>query len=199
MTPKTIAFYGISGSGKGTQAELLIKLLNEQDSQRKTVYAEMGGLIRAFFKQDTPLSKRTQVIVSKGGLLDTFLPTYLLADFFNTSRFEGDEHLIMDGVGRRPVQAELAHEMMSFYGRSDLHVVVLDVPVEAARDRLLLRGRNDDTEDAIQKRAAWFAEHVMPAIGKLEELGWKIHHVNGHKTIEEVRYDILEVLGLGEK
>jgi adenylate kinase family enzyme len=196
MNPITIAFYGISGSGKGTQAGLLTKDLNDKDPNRKVAYAEMGGLFREFFKQDTPLAKRAEDIVLAGGLPAAFLPTYLLTGFLNDTRFQGNEHLIMDGVARHPSQADLLNEIMRFYGRADLHAIVLDVPVTVSHDRLVLRGRNDDNEDAIQRRAQWFAEHVMPAITILEKLGWKIHHVNGHQTVEEVHKDILNVLGL---
>jgi adenylate kinase family enzyme len=195
MNPITVAFYGISGSGKGTQAGLLSGLLKEKNPERPVVYAEMGALFRAFFTQDTPLAKRAEDIVLAGGLPAAFLPTYLLTAMLNDTRFQGTEHLIMDGVARHPAQAELLNEIMRFYGRSDLHAIVLDVPIHVSHDRLVLRGRNDDTEDAIQRRAAWFQEHVLPAITILEKSGWQIHHVNGHQSIEEVRAEINRVLG----
>src|SRR3569623_1382433 len=99
----TIAFFGISGSGKGTQAELLEKFLKENDS-RGVVRPEMGSLLRAFMQSGTPLAGKTGEIVSSGGLVPSFMPIYLLTGLLNAS-FDGTQHLLLDGTCRRPDQS----------------------------------------------------------------------------------------------
>ena len=86
MNPITVAFFGISGSGKGTQADMLEKFLNREDPKRSVARAEMGALARAFMKTGTPLAKRTEEIVSSGGLLPSFIPIYLLVEVLKFHR-----------------------------------------------------------------------------------------------------------------
>ncbi|TSC86189.1 MAG: Uncharacterized protein G01um10148_695 [Parcubacteria group bacterium Gr01-1014_8] len=194
--PVTVVFFGISGSGKGTQADLLERFLTGKDSGRGVNRAEMGGLLREFFKTDTPLAKRARKIVEAGGLLPSFMPIFMLAEHLNPI-FHGTEHLILDGVCRRPAQSELVDEIVRFYEGDNLQAIVLELSPAAARARLSARGRVDDaSEAAMTSRFAWYEQHVVPAIKRLEELGWKIHRVNGEPDIQTIHKDILTRLGL---
>jgi adenylate kinase family enzyme len=196
MNPLTAVFFGISGSGKGTQADLLERFLTDKGGGAGAVRAEMGHLLREFFKTETPLAKRAQEIVNGGGLLPSFMPIFMLTAHLNPS-FKGTEHLILDGVCRRPVQSELVDEIARFYGRDNLQGIVLELTPEVARSRLASRGRVDDaSEEAMQKRFAWFKEQVVPAIDALEKCGWKIHRINGDADIQAIHKEILTKLGL---
>ena len=192
----TVVFFGISGSGKGTQADLLERFLTDKDSGRGVNRAEMGGLLRAFFKTDTPLAKRAQKIVDAGGLLPSFMPIFMLTHHLNPI-FHGMEHLILDGVCRRPAQSELVDEIVRFYERDNLQAIVLELSPAAAHARLMTRGRVDDvSEAAMASRFAWYEQYVVPAIQRLEELGWNIHRVNGEPDIQTIHKDILSRLGV---
>ena len=193
MNPITVAFFGISGSGKGTQADMLEKFLNREDPKRSVARAEMGALARAFMKTGTPLAKRTEEIVSSGGLLPSFIPIYLLVEVLKN--FTGEEHLILDGTCRKPFQSMVADEIVNFYGRTDKHAIMLTLGKEAARARLVSRGRHDDaTEAALLRRFAWFEQDVIPAYKTLEELGWAMHEINGEDDIESIHKTILSNL-----
>src|SRR3989344_9211457 len=191
MSPITVALFGISGSGKGTQADMLEKFLSREDSKRGVTRAEMGALARSFMKPGTPLAKRAGEIVSSGGLLPSFIPIYLLVDTLNET-FTGDEHLILDGTCRKPFQSMVADEIAEFYGRKEKHAIMLRLGKEAARARLVSRGRHDDaTEAALLRRFAWFEQDVIPAYNTLEELGWAMHEINGEDDIESIHKTIL--------
>ena len=194
MNPVTVAFFGISGSGKGTQAELPMKVFAEKDPARKAVRAEMGALAREFMATDTSLAKRTGEIVSSGGLLPSFVPIYLLTKYLNDN-FVGDEHLILDGTCRRPDQSRTADDMMKLWGRSDLQAIVLTLSKASAKARLVARGRADDaTDEALNSRFAWYEEHVVPSIEELRKCGWAIHEIDGEPDVETVHQNILSAL-----
>lgn len=197
MQPITVALFGISGSGKGTQAELLEKYLAEHD-QRGVVRPEMGSLLRAFMQSGTSLAAKTAEIVSNGGLVPSFMPIYLLTGELN-AKFDGTQHLILDGTCRRPDQSRAADDMMHLWGRTNLHVLSLDLTPESAKRRLIARGRADDAKDeAIANRFSWYREHVVPAMDELETLGWAVHHVDGEPDVATIHKNILSVLELGQ-
>jgi adenylate kinase family enzyme len=196
MEPITVVFFGISGSGKGTQAELLETYLKENDTARGVVRPEMGNLLRAFMQSGTSLAQKTGEIVSSGGLVPSFMPIYLLTGMLNES-FDGSQHVILDGTCRRPDQSRAADDMMRLWGRTNLHVLSLELTPASAKARLVARGRADDAKDeAIASRFAWYEEHVVPAMKTLEECGWAIHHVDGEPDVETIHKNILSTLKL---
>ena len=196
MSPITVAFFGISGSGKGTQCVLLENSLKEKDPTRGVIRPEMGDLLRKFMQSGTSLAKATGEIVNSGGLVPSFIPIYMLTGVLN-EKFDGTQHLILDGTCRRPDQSRAVDEMMRLWKRTDLQAIVLTLSKESAKKRLLARGRVDDaTDEALGKRFAWYEEHVVPSFEELRTLGWTIHEVDGEPDVETIHKDILVTLKL---
>ncbi len=198
MPPVTVAFFGISGSGKGTQCDLLEKFLKENDPTRPVVRPEMGNLLREFMKTGTSLGSHVQDILAAGNLVPSFIPIYLLTGVLNSS-FNGTEHAILDGTCRRPDQSRAVDEMMRLWQRTDLHAIVLTLTPESAKKRLIARGRYDDAkEEVLASRFAWYEEHVVPSINELRTLGWNVHEIDGEPTVEEIHQNILSALNLSK-
>ncbi len=196
MKPLTVAFFGISGSGKGTQCERLEKFLKENDASRAVVRPEMGNLLRTFMQSGTSLSKYTAEIVNAGGLVPSFIPIYMLTEMLNKT-FDGTQHLILDGTCRRPDQSHAVDDMMHLWKRTDLQAIVLTLTKESAKQRLIARGRADDaTDEALNSRFAWYEEHVVPSITALKERGWTVHEINGEPGMDEVFNSIVKALKL---
>lgn len=194
MNPLTVAFFGISGSGKGTQCVLLEDYLKQNDAARGVVRPEMGDLLRKFMQSGTSLAKATGEIVNSGGLVPSFIPIYMLTGILN-EKFTGTEHLILDGTCRRPDQSRAVDEMMKLWKRTNLQAIVLTLTKESAKKRLIARGRADDaTDEALNSRFAWYEEHVVPSFEELRKLGWTIHEINGEPDVQIVHANILAKL-----
>jgi adenylate kinase len=193
--PNTFIFFGKSGSGKGTQAELLIEALKEKGNE--VVYIETGKRFREFItKEGNHSAQLTKKALNKGELMPVFLPVWLWTSAF-VEEFTGGESLVLDGLARRMTEAPVLDSALRFYDRLPCHVIHIDVSRDWAFDRLKSRGRADDSDEYINSRLDWFEREVAPVIEYFEERkGFNIHTINGEQPIEDVHKDVLKGLGL---
>ncbi len=196
MSPQTFILFGASGSGKGTQAHLLIDYLKKNDGRRKTLYFESGEKLREFVENDKSLtSSSAKKIMDEGGLVPDFLPIWLWTEFF-VRNITGDEHIVLDGLSRIKDEAPILDSAMQFYKRQRPAVISIEVSKKWATDRLVGRGRGDDTEQDIVKRLHWYEQSVVPAIEYFKNNSYyNFITINGEQTIEEVHQEILKKLG----
>lgn len=191
----TYIFFGKSGSGKGTQAELLIEKL--KNTGKEVVYIETGKRFREFIeKKDNHSAKLTKETLATGELVPVFLPVWLWTSAF-VEEFTGKEDLVLDGLARRMTEAPVLDSALRFYDRLPCHIIHIDVSREWAFNRLSSRGRADDTEEYIHSRLDWFEKEVEPVIEYFQERkGFEVHTINGEKSIEEVHQTVLSELKL---
>jgi len=196
MTPYTLILYGCSGSGKGTQADLLIKYLKKEDPKRKTLYIQTGQRFRDFAKLDYYTSKRAEKIINTGQLMPAFLPIWIWTDFL-IKNLEEDEHIIFDGLVRRANEAPIFDGAMKFYNREKPRIIFLNVGEEWATKRLTERGREDDKMEEIRKRINWYHTDVVPTLNFFRNNSdYNFLDINGEQTIEEVHKEILDKLNI---
>ena len=193
---KTFIFIGRSGSGKGTQAKLLIDVLKKEDPDTPIFYQETGEVFRDFIKGDSYTQELSRDIMNKGGLQPPFLAVLMWGNAF-VEKLTGKEHLFIDGTPRYLEEAILLDSALSFYERS-AQVIYVDISKEEATNRLLQRGREDDKEcKDIEERMRWFDESVQKTIEYYEKN--KKHnflHIKGEQEIETVHKKILEEVNL---
>jgi adenylate kinase len=195
MSPQTIIFFGPSGSGKGTQAKLLIEKFKEKDS-RDVLYIETGQRFRDFSTEASYTAQLTKEIMTSGGLLPEFLPIWIWTEYF-IRHISGDEHMILDGLSRRAHEAPILDSALKFYKREKPIVISLEVSDLWAKDRLLSRGRVDDKNNDIDERIAWYHKNVVPAIEYFKNNPYyNFISIKGEQTIEEVHTDILKAVNM---
>lgn len=196
MLPKTFIFFGPSGSGKGTQAKLLIEKINKLDPSGRVLYLETGQKFREFATEASLSSKLTKDIMQEGGLLPEFLPIWIWTEYL-IRHVSGNEYMVLDGLSRREHEAPILDSAMRFYKRENPIVISIKVSREWASERLKNRGRSDDTKLDIESRLNWYDKNVVPAINYFKDNNYyKFVEINGEQTIEEVHREILEKIGV---
>ena len=198
MTPEqTIIFIGRSGSGKGTQIELLKKHLETIHSERSVFHFESGDHFREFVKADGYTSELMRSIIAEGSLAPDFITGWLLVDALVKGFREG-QSLILDGFPRTQTQALMLDSAMDYYNRKNIKVVHIDVSEDEVRKRMAERGRTDDkAQEVIERRIAWYNENVIPTINYLRmKPEYEVIDINGEQDIDEIQSELQQRLHL---
>ena len=181
-------FFGLPGSGKGTQRELIEKKLEK--SGVSWVAIEMGALLRNLVKDaTTPLKKQVFAVMQKGGIVPSAFPISQIVNAL-THEEKAYEYIIFDGVARKKIEGEVVVELLNFFPDMHIHVILLQVPADEVKERLLKRNRHDDVEESIQLRIEKFEDSVngtTAAINFFKNVpGVHFHTIDGTGTVEEV-------------
>jgi len=193
MNPQTFIFFGKSGSGKGTQVKLLGEYL-EKTSNAKPLLIETGQGFRDFINSNSYTATLTKNVLDNGGLLPVFLPVWLWTDSF-IKQYDGTQHLLLDGVCRRPAEAPVLDSALKFYNQKNPIVIYINVSDSWSFERMKERGRKDDTDEYIKSRLSWFDWHVVPAMSYFHEHpDYTFIEVNGEQSVESVHQEIISRL-----
>lgn len=160
---------GAPGSGKGTQAESLVKDFG-------LAHISTGDILRQAVKDETELGNAAHGFMSAGQLVPDALVIGIIE-----ARLQADDcrvGFLLDGFPRTVAQAEALGSMLEKMGQPLQKVIFLDVPDAELMTRLLARGRADDTKETVQHRLQVFHNQTSPLIAYYEEKGL-IHHVEG--------------------
>jgi len=197
VNPQTFIFIGRSGCGKGTQAELLQQKLREKTPEIPIFYLETGERFREYIQSGTYSSNLSKDVMDQGGLQPEFLAVWNWSSLF-VEKMQGNEHLVLDGTPRKLDEAAVLDSAMKFYKREKPFVIFLDVSKDFSIARFKDRGRADDKSlQAIEERMKWYEEFVVPAVRYYwQNDNYKLLHINGEQTIEQVHAEIITKMGI---
>lgn len=194
MKPQTFIFYGIVGSGKGTQVELLDKYLKENNLSGDILFVSTGNEYRKIVSEGNYTSTKIKDTLEKGFLQPNSLTTSLVVNKMINDMKDGTT-LITDGYPRTIEQSKSFEEMMKFYDRGDIKIIYIELSKEEAIRRMKLRGRTDDTDEGIANRFDEYTQNVLPSMEYFREKdGYTILNINGEQSIEEVHTEIINKL-----
>lgn len=184
---KHLVFYGIQGSGKGTQAKLLEKDYNY-------VVFSTGNELRQNVQDQTELGKKVEAIINSGQHVSDDIIVELVQNFYNENK---ENKIIFDGVIRNLNQYETIQKFFQENG-IETTAVYLDLDKESAIERIMSRaekeGRKDDNLESAKKRIELFFEKNIPVIEKYPEN--QIVSVNAKQSIEDVYTELKQKLNL---
>ncbi len=211
---------GPSGSGKGTQAELLARRFGLK-------VLDGGEYLRKLMTGKSKNSERTAKTMNKGILV----PTDIIRDWMKKQIFTNpSKGLIFSGQPRMIGEAKLALKWLENSGRSLPLVIFLKVSTSEVLKRLKKRyicakckkiytfdvlnkklcsvcggeivKRADDTPKFIRNRLAYFKTQVAKTLEFFKSKGILIE-VNGEQSVEETHKEIVrkieEYLGRNDK
>lgn len=185
---------GRSGSGKGTQAELLGKVLTERGAE-SILHTTTGSGFREFITGDSYTAKQSKELTNSGGLNPEFLAVWNWANIF-IQNLKGNETVILDGAPRRMAEVEALHSAIRFFRYEKPVVIYLDVSETWAMEKLTQRKREDDNDvEGQKKKMEWFSIDVLPCIDSYSRDPRYVYiHVNGEQAVEDVHTELISKL-----
>ena len=196
---QSFIFIGRYGAGKGTQAKLLMKVL-EESGERKVLDMETGAGFRKFFQGTNYTQTISKKIVESGQLMPVFMCVYiwgnLLVEEIHRRGASG-----LRRHARKLQEAQMLEAVFPFYGLEKPWVIYLDVEHDESMKRLALRakqsGRADDSEEAITRRRKAYEDDVIPTIEWYKtNSNVKFLDVDGERPVEVNHEDIVKLVGL---
>ena len=173
-----IVLLGLAGSGKSLQGQIIAEKYGWK-------WLSVGQVLR---DQNDP---RINEDLKTGELFDDEFVTGIMHD--EVAKIEqAGFGIVLDGFPRDEVQARRMIEpgdMAKVDG-----VIVIEVSENELWERIKLRGRTDDTEDAIKRRWEIFEQNIYSILPLLEAENVKITTVDGVGEIEEVTSRIEKLL-----
>ncbi|MGB5959596.1 MAG: adenylate kinase [Coleofasciculaceae cyanobacterium] len=182
MTARLI-FLGPPGAGKGTQAKLLAEILN-------IPHISTGDILRGAVAQATPLGKKAQAFMKKGELVPDELLLDLVRERLNQADAQGG--WILDGFPRNVSQATFLDGLLQ-ERQHHCECINLEVPDDVLIERMLERGRNDDTPEAIRTRLSIYNNDTAPLIGYYRDRS-TLKIVDGDRPMEEVTTSLKQLV-----
>ena len=177
---KDIILFGMQGSGKWTQADLLLKAMKHYQ------YFEPGNILRALKSNDNVLWWHIRERMDRGEMLDDAILFGLFDIYFHL--LKKDEHMMTDGFLRTLPQM---HYFLSqeYHQKRDFVGIYFKISKKTAIKRLVNRAklewRKDDTVAWITKRIGIYEKETLPVINYFESIG-KLITVNAEQSVEKI-------------
>jgi len=198
---------GAPGSGKGTQAKLLVE-------KYKLPQISTGDMLRDAVAEGTPLGRQAKAAMDAGQLVSDDIVLSVIKE--RVTRPDARKGFILDGFPRNLQQAEAMDQLLTALGRPLNLALLVAVDVDALIQRLVgrrtclscgqmynvfyapphiegrcdecggrLRHRGDDNEETIGNRLRVFETHTLPVIEYYKEEG-KLRTVQGVGEISDI-------------
>ncbi len=178
-----ILILGPQGSGKGTQAQRI-------SAEYGIPHIATGDIIRDAIASGSELGQRVKEVYDRGELVSDELMIDLVCARLGSP--DAAAGILLDGFPRTLQQAEALDAMLAELERELTIVLEFQVPEELAYERLLGRGRSDDTPDTIRHRLE--AQRVPDDLVAYYRAKGILVGVHAEGSVDEVFAEVQSVL-----
>ncbi|MEU4319030.1 adenylate kinase [Nocardia fluminea] len=178
-----VVLLGPPGAGKGTQAVLLSEKLG-------VPHISTGDLFRANISQQTALGREAQKYMDAGDLVPSDVTNRMVEA--RVGEPDAANGFVLDGYPRTVDQADALKKILEHNGTTLDAVLCFVVAEDTVVERMLARGRADDTEDVIRNRLRVYREETEPLLEYYDGL---VVTVDGIGEVDEVNARALKALG----
>ena len=210
-----IVLLGAPGSGKGTQAKLLVE-------KYKLPQISTGDMLREAVAEASPLGRQAKVAMDAGQLVSDEIVLAIIQE--RVMRPDARKGFILDGFPRNLQQAEALDQLLTSLGRPLNLSLLVAVDVDALIQRLVgrrtclscgqmyniyyapphiegrcdecggrLRHRADDNEETIGNRLRVFETHTLPVVEYYKEQG-NLRTIQGVGEISDIFKAVTKVV-----
>lgn len=174
-----IVFFGPAGAGKSVQGQILAARMGWR-------WLSAGQLLRD--TKDVDLLH----IMHEGKMVPHDAITKIMGEAI--AHAANIDQLILDGFPRQLEQAQWLIDSQPHHGRDVKLVIVLEVRREELLNRLEIRGRADDTPEAIDERLNIYRQEMYPILNYFTEQNIPVVHIDGNGTVGQVHDHVVQEL-----
>ena len=175
---------GPPGAGKGTQAELLVKM-------HGLLQLSTGQMLRDAIAAGSDLGKRVKTIMDKGDLVPDEVVVGLIAE--RIDKPDAKNGVIFDGFPRNVAQAQALDKMLAGKGLKLDKVISIEVPDKELYARVEKRvretppekRRSDDTVETLKNRLDVYHAQTAALVPYYAKQG-KLERLDGLLSIDQV-------------
>jgi adenylate kinase len=180
MNKGDLVFMGPPGSGKGTQAQTLVR-------DQKMVQLSTGELFRDNIARGTVLGQKAKSFIDRGDYVPDDVTVDMVREWLRG--IPRESRIVFDGFPRTVAQADELDALLREFGRSVASVILIDAPRDELLQRLTKRsqeqGRTDDTPAVIGRRLDVYKEQTQPVVDHYKKKAL-VHLVDGLGTRDDV-------------
>jgi adenylate kinase len=178
-----LVLLGPPGAGKGTQAAIL--------SEKLGVPAiSTGDLFRANIGQGTALGLEAKKYIDAGDLVPAEITNNMVRE--RLAEPDAANGFLLDGFPRSVEQAEELGNILKNLDTALDGVLSFVIDEDVVVERMLARGRADDTEDVIRNRLRVYREETAPLLDHYADV---LITVDAVGEVEEINARALSALG----
>jgi len=179
-----LVLVGPPGAGKGTQAVRLAERLG-------TPHISTGDLFRANLQPgaETPLGLEAKRYMDAGDLVPDAVTVAMVRE--RLAEDDAGKGFILDGFPRNLSQAASLEQLLTERGEDVDAVVEFQVPEEELVQRLLGRGRTDDTEDVIRRRQQVYRDETAPLLAHYSD---RLITIDAVGSVEQITDRVADAL-----
>ncbi len=179
-----LILFGAPGVGKGTQAEKIC-------AEYSIPQISTGEILRAAIVANSELGIKAKILMDKGELV----PDDVILGIIEERIIQKDcnNGFILDGFPRTIQQAEGFSPLVKKHNIPPFKCIEIYIPNDLILERLLARGRADDTKATILNRLEVYNQQTAPVREYYKQAG-SFFSVDGNKSINEVYNEIKKLV-----